>query len=215
MDPPNPRSETLIFTAPLNLKRLIQYLTSGRSKAEAACSDAQLQLELARELAELRKSLVQMMPDNPAAQGFKVYSQSDEDGVIEAICNRLKLDSGTFIEIGCGNGQENNTHYLVLKGWRGVWIDGDPSNVEFIRASVPNASHVLRVTECLVTRENVADLLRDELTALGAVQGLDLLSLDIDGNDLPVALVVTEAMSPKVLVVEYNAEVSLPVYPVH
>ncbi len=67
------------------------------------------------------------MPDNPAAHGFKVYSQSDEDGIIETICNRLQLDGGTFVEIGCGNGHENNTHYLLLKDWKGIWIDGDPS----------------------------------------------------------------------------------------
>lgn len=154
--------------------------------------------------------MVQAMPDNPAAYGFKVYSQSDEDGVIETICNRLQLRYGTFVEIGCGNGKENNTHYLILKGWRGLWIDSNPSNVAVIHASLPDAPQVLRVSECLVTTENVADLLRDELATLDAPRTVDLLSVDIDGNDLPIVLALAEAISPTVLVVEYNAKFPYP-----
>ena len=194
----------------MGFEQLIRDLLHGRSKAAAACADAHLQLQLAREMAQLRRELCGSMPDNPAAHGFKVYSQSDEDGIIETICSRLQLDTGTFVEIGCGNGHENNTHYLLLKGWRGVWIDSDPSNVALIRASLPDATGQLRVAECPVTTESVANLLRKELTALDATRSLDLLSIDIDGNDLPVALAASEATSPKVLIVEYNAKFPYP-----
>ncbi len=56
------------------------------------------------------------MPENPAAYGFKVYSQADEDGVVDNITQRIGIDRGSFIEIGCGDGRENNSHYLLLKG---------------------------------------------------------------------------------------------------
>jgi hypothetical protein len=193
----------------LGLKRLIRDLLHGRSKAVAASTDAHLQLQLAREMAQLRRELCTLMPDNPAARGFKVYSQSDEDGIIETICSRLQLDPGTFVEIGCGDGHENNTHYLLLKDWRGVWIDADPSNVALIRAALADATVPLRITTCRVTTENVANVVRQELAALGAPQTIDLLSIDIDGNDLPVAL-AAEAISPKVLIVEYNAKFPYP-----
>ena len=194
----------------MHFKRLIRDLLHGRSKAAAAAVDAQLQLQLAREMVQLRRELCEAMPDNPAAHGFKVYSQSDEDGIIETICSRLQLDRGTFVEIGCGSGHENNTHYLLLKGWRGVWVDADPSNLAQIRAVLADTTGQLRVTKCLVTTEIVAKLLRDELTALGATRGLDLLSIDIDGNDLPVALAAVEGSSPKVLIAEYNAKFPYP-----
>jgi hypothetical protein len=193
----------------LDLTRLIRNFLDGRSKAVAASIDAHLQLQLAREMAQLRRELSTLMPDNPAARGFKVYSQSDEDGIIETICSRLQLDRGTFVEIGCGDGHENNTHYLLLKNWKGVWIDADPSNVALIRAALAAATASLRITNCRVTTENVANVLRKELTALGAPQTLDVLSIDIDGNDLPVAL-AAEAISPKVLIVEYNAKFPYP-----
>jgi hypothetical protein len=80
--------------------------------AAAASLDALLQLELSREFERLRAELRETMPDNPAAHGFKVYSQADEDGIIEQICLRLDKRRGSFIEIGCGDGRENNSHYL-------------------------------------------------------------------------------------------------------
>lgn len=175
----------------------------------AALTDAHLQLQLAREMRQLRRELSTSMPSNPAAHGFKVYSQSDEDGIIETICSELRLNGGTFVEIGCGNGCENNTHYLLLKNWRGVWIDADVANVASIRDTLAGTTPKLRITSCRVTTENVANLLRQELAELGAEQSVDLLSVDIDGNDLQVTL-AAEAISPKVLIVEYNAKFPYP-----
>ena len=77
------------------------------------------------------------MPENPAGFGYKVYSQADEDGIIDHICGRLGIENGSFAEIGCGDGRENNSHCLLLKGWRGVWIDGDSANIAAIRAALP------------------------------------------------------------------------------
>lgn len=192
----------------MRFERLIRGLLHCRS--EAAATDAQLQLQLDREMTRLRHEFCAAMPDNPAAHGFKVYSQSDEDGIIETICRSLGLERGTFVEIGCGAGHENNTHYLLLKGWRGVWIDGDAANIAQIRAALPMAADLLCVTQCVVLAENVANLLHEQLTALGSNPSIDLLSIDIDGNDLPVALAAVEASSPKVLVVEYNAKFPYP-----
>ena len=193
----------------MRLKQLLGNLLYGHSRAEAASRDALLQLHLMREMGHLQSEMRAAMPDNPAAYGFKVYSQSDEDGIIETICSRLQLGRGTFVEIGCGNGHENNTHYLLLKDWRGVWIDADASNIALIRASLTDTTVPLRIISCRVTAENVASLLRHQLTALGATETIDILSIDIDGNDLQVAL-AAEAISPKVLVVEYNAKFPYP-----
>jgi hypothetical protein len=55
--------------------------------------------------------------------GFKVYSQCDEDGIIQEIFRRIGTDNRRFIEIGCGDGSENCTAYLLHQGWSGLWID--------------------------------------------------------------------------------------------
>ena len=46
-----------------------------------------------------------------------------------SIFKDIKYLNKTFIEIGSGSGLENNTHYLLLKGWKGVWIDSNKSKV--------------------------------------------------------------------------------------
>ena len=56
--------------------------------------------------------------------GFKVYSQNDEDGIISEIFSRIGTTDKRFIEFGVENGLECNTHYLLLKGWSGLWLEG-------------------------------------------------------------------------------------------
>src|SRR4051794_12997040 len=56
--------------------------------------------------------------------GFKVYSQNDEDGIIQEIFARIGIASKTFVEFGVENGLENNTLTLLLKEWNGLWIEG-------------------------------------------------------------------------------------------
>jgi hypothetical protein len=176
--------------------------------AAAATLDALLQLELSREFERLRAELREAMPDNPAAHGFKVYSQADEDGIIEQICLRLDKRRGSFIEIGCGDGRENNSHYLLLKGWSGIWVDGDSTNIAAIRSALPVGKR-LRVVEQIVTRDNVKSV--TSLAGSPDLGELDLFSVDVDGNDLAIALVAIDTWEPKIVVAEYNAKFRLPI----
>jgi hypothetical protein len=185
------------------LKNTARTMLTTASSSTAATMDALLQLELSRELARLQVDVRAAMPDNPAACGFKVYSQADEDGIIEEIARRIGIERGYFIEIGCGDGRENNSHYLLLKGWRGIWVDGDANNTAAIRAALPLDGR-LRLVEQMVTRDNVA--------AIPAAAGSpgdgapDLLSVDVDGNDLAIAEAAIAAWSPKMIIGEYNAK---------
>jgi hypothetical protein len=189
------------------LKNTARAALTSSSNSAAASLDALLQLELARELERLQAEVRNAMPDNPAACGFKVYSQADEDGVLEEINRRLGLERGTFIEIGCGDGRENNSHYLLLKGWQGIWVDGEPANIAAVRAALPLGRR-LRVIEQMVTRENVQSI----PAAAGSpkIGELDVFSVDVDGNDLAIALAAVDAWSPKVIVGEYNAKFRYP-----
>lgn len=56
------------------------------------------------ELAAVRAAIRESMPDNPALNGFKVYSQVDEDGIIQELLRRLPNESRnhTAIEIDAG-----------------------------------------------------------------------------------------------------------------
>jgi hypothetical protein len=185
------------------LKSTARAVLTSVSNSAAGATDALLQLELAKELSRLQAEVRAAMPDNPAAGGFKVYSQADEDGIIEDVARRTSIEAGYFIEIGCGDGRENNTHYLLLQGWRGIWVDGDANNTAAIRAALPLEGR-LRLVERMVTRENIDAI----PAAAGAPDfgALDLLSVDVDGNDLAIAEAAIKAWGPKIIVGEYNAK---------
>src|SRR5512135_8523 len=55
----------------------------------------------------------------------QVYSQNGEDGAVAEIFRRIGTTDKFFVEIGVGDGLENNTVNLLSEGWRGVWVDGD------------------------------------------------------------------------------------------
>ena len=55
--------------------------------------------------------------------GYKVYSQNDEDGIINEIFRRIGTETKEFIELGVDNGLECNTHFLLHREWHGLWIE--------------------------------------------------------------------------------------------
>ena len=56
----------------------------------------------------------------------QVYSQNGEDGIIAEVFRRIGVRARSFIEIGVGDGVENNTTHLLLQGWSGCWLEGIP-----------------------------------------------------------------------------------------
>jgi len=136
------------------------------------------------------------------AFGAKHYSQNDEDGLIEEITRRtIGEHPGTFLELGVGNGLENNTLNLLAKGWRGAWLGGEEL------AFACEATR-LRFRQCWIDKDNIASLCRETLDAHGIDQP-DLLSVDLDGNDHHVcASLLAAPLRPAVWVVEYNARFS-------
>jgi hypothetical protein len=138
--------------------------------------------------------------------GAKYFSQGDEDGLTLEIIKRLGIKNGTFAELGVGNGLENNTLILLASGWRGVWIGGE--NLAF--------NHRLnlkrfRFLKAWVSLENVTDLIRGGLESIG-IRALDVLSLDLDGNDYYLAREILSAgILPKLFILEYNAKFPPPI----
>ncbi|MBR1646392.1 MAG: hypothetical protein IJ685_06405 [Selenomonadaceae bacterium] len=135
--------------------------------------------------------------------GFKVYSQSDEDGIIEEIFNRVGTTNKIFIEFGVQNGLECNTHYLLFKGWRGLWIDGGEDYVKQIHEKFAPVleNGQLKFLRAFITRENINELFE----SCGFTGEIDLLSIDIDGNDWYVWKAIN-VVKPRVVVIEYNAK---------
>jgi len=132
----------------------------------------------------------------------QVCSQNGEDGIIHEIFRRIEVATKDFVEVGVGNGVENNTAFLLSQGWTGFWIDGSDDFLSALEGRTDLSREVLGHLVSFVTAENVITLFE----RLAIPQEFDLLSLDIDQNTYHVWAKLSE-YRPRVAVVEYNAAI--------
>jgi hypothetical protein len=139
--------------------------------------------------------------------GFKVYSQNDEDGIIDEIFNRIGETNRTFVEFGVENGLECNSHYLLHKGWKGLWIEGNERAVKEIAVlfEKPIKSGRLTVVNGFIRKNNINQLIEMGMGGGGILGDVDMLCIDIDGNDYWVWQEI-KCINPRVVVIEYNAK---------
>ena len=142
-------------------------------------------------------------PKRLLAHGYKVYSQTDEDGIIHEIFNRIGVTNRTFVEFGVAGGLENNSLNLLIDGWSGLWIETHDGQAALIteRFAAPIAGGLLKLAHDRVTAENIDGL----ISGAGINGEIDMLSIDIDGNDYHVAKAIT-CVNPRLVVMEYNAK---------
>ena len=135
--------------------------------------------------------------------GFSRFSEFEEDGHLLYLLTLAGSTSRTVVEISSQDGRVcMATNLLVHHRWRGFLFDGDPVFVREGRrffASHPatrSAPPVVRAE--WFTRDNV----NHALAAAGVPSEVDVLSLDIDGNDL--YLWSAMKMRPRILICEFN-----------
>jgi FkbM family methyltransferase len=164
-------------------------------------------------LEKLLDKIRQEMPNNPLLSGWATYSQCDEDGIIRECLFRISKTielSRTFIEIGCSNGTENNTHQLLLDGYSGFWVDGDREKIQFIENQLGGLNfNKLCIHQSFVTQDNIVSLVERALRFLDTTE-LDFFSLDVDGNDIHLLSLIFQLTAPKLICVEYNAKFTPP-----
>ena len=140
--------------------------------------------------------------------GYTIYSQNEEDGMIREIFNRIGMGNKIFVEFGAEYGVENNTLALLFENWKGLWIEGSERSAKQLfknfEGSVKNGN--LQVINSFVTKENINTL----ISSAGFPEDIDLLSVDIDGNDFHVVEAIT-CVKPRVIVIEYNAKFPPPI----
>lgn len=136
---------------------------------------------------------------------FRSFSQNGEDGILLYIFSVIGTTNQKVVEICAGDGVECNAANLIINhGWKGLLFDGDPAKVERGRQFYAGLSDTFirppELVHAWITRENVNELVR----ARGFEGEIDLLSVDVDGNDYWIWQAL-ECVRPRVVVVEYNA----------
>lgn len=139
--------------------------------------------------------------------GLRVFSQFDEDGVILFLLAAVGTGTRRFVDLGAADGvHASNTANLALNfGFDGVFVESRESlvanGIRFYGAH-PDTSGSPPAFVCdWITRDNVNAL----VSGAGFTGEVDLLSIDIDGNDYWVWEAL-DCVDPRLVVIETHTE---------
>lgn len=118
------------------------------------------------------------------------YSQNGEEYFIKFIFDNIGTTNKYFVDLGAWDGTHlSNTKLLSENGWSGLLVDGK---------DFPG------VYKSFITAENINKTLAIHDTP----KEPDLLSIDLDGNDFWILNEALRYIKPRLIVSEYNSEVS-------
>lgn len=137
----------------------------------------------------------------PSAFEQQIFSQNGEDGIIQEICKRLEITNGFFVELGTGDGSENNTRLLLESNWKGIWIDGESNSCKVAEKNLDKfiTDQRLKVYNEHIDAENINKVLRQKNIS----EQIELLSIDLDLNTHHIWENI-DCLHPRVLIIEYN-----------
>lgn len=149
------------------------------------------------------RQLANESPNPLLKSGLSYFSQVDEDGLTSEILKRIESkeedSTRTFVELGVGDGTENNTLLLAARGWSGLWFGGQDLAYQASRAFHSR----LEFNKLWITTKSLESDILPKILLLGE---LDVLSLDLDGNDWYFCEQLLDGgVRPKLWIQEYNS----------
>lgn len=133
--------------------------------------------------------------------GFSVFSQFDEDGIIQYLISKIPIVNKTFIEFGVENYEESNTRFLLLNNhWQGMVLDAREEDIRYIQRDRIYWQYDLQAKCSWITRANINGVLQDA----GFGEDVGLLSIDIDGNDYWIWEAI-HSIRPRIVIIEYSS----------
>lgn len=158
---------------------------------------------LGESLLEMKRNLwhtMQFVPETWDEFGFQVFSQSNEDGLIQYLIHQIEIPNKTFIEFGVEDYSECNTKFLLLhNNWSGFIMDGSEENIKSLKGRTIYWKHDIEARSVFITKDNINELLKSR----GFKEEVGILSIDIDGNDYWVWQTI-DCINPRIVICEYN-----------
>lgn len=136
-----------------------------------------------------------------------VTSQRGEDGIIAKVFDVIGQHGKVCVEFGAWDGKKfSNTFALIAqRGWTGFLIEANREKFKELQETYrgnPNAKLINRFVKLDKGEGTLDEILAEQLCP----EEIDLLSIDIDGNDYYVWESMQEP-SAKVVVIEFNPTV--------
>ena len=131
---------------------------------------------------------------------YQITSQNNEDGIINYIFDKLKINKLNFIEIGFDYYQ-NNSLGILNKCNKGLFIDGDNKKAIILRNALKLFYPKTKITvqNALVDIDNINKIKEKNFND---EEEIDFLSIDVDGIDYYLLKQIN--FEPKLICIEYN-----------
>ena len=131
---------------------------------------------------------------------YRKYSQNNEDGIIDYVFSKIKLNKINFIEIGFDY-YENNSLNVFKKSNKILLIEASKDKC-FVLNNILTIFYPFKKKKILntyVTKNNINELINNFYSKN---EEIDCISIDVDGNDY----FLMEAINfmPKLIIIEYN-----------
>jgi hypothetical protein len=135
---------------------------------------------------------------------FRCYSQNGEDGILLYIFSLIGTTNRRVVEICAGDGIECNAANLIVNhGWLGLLLDGDPQLVAAGKSFYASCRTTWVSPPLMLNAWITADNVNQLVHGHGFSGQIDLLSLDLDGNDYWIWKAL-DCIQPNVVVLEFN-----------
>jgi hypothetical protein len=132
---------------------------------------------------------------------YSLFSQDGEDGILRYLYSEIGFRSKLFLEFGFSVTESNSLRLMLKEGFGGVFIDGSEWVVKQFKESAQSfgISNVQAINKFLNLENLESTIIESNLP-----EEIDLLSIDVDGNDYWFWEGI-RCLSPRIVVIEYNA----------
>lgn len=133
---------------------------------------------------------------------FNKYSQFGEDGIIEKIFEIINPISKVCIEFGAWDGfhLSNTAKLWAHEDWKGVLIESDFDKYQLLERNIEIYNCVSIHAHVGIEPTNTLEFI---LEKYNITDSIDLLSIDIDGNDYYIFQNL-RTLRPRVIICEFN-----------
>jgi len=118
------------------------------------------------------------------------YSQNGEDGVISEILCRIGARPSSHswcVEFGAWDGKHlSNTFALVENGWNAIYIEGDRHKYKDLLRTCSQHPLITPIEAMVNPNPTSTNSLDNLLSTTSSPARFDILSIDIDSNDLDI-----------------------------
>jgi hypothetical protein len=146
------------------------------------------------------------LPELAGKQGlekyeYSLFSQNGEDGILKYLYSEIGFHSKFFLEFGFSVNENNSLRLILIEGFAGIFIDSSELQVNQLNKAAQSFGILnVKAINKFLNLEN----LESTIIESNAPMEIDLLSIDVDGNDYWFWEGI-RCLSPRIVVIEYNA----------